>query len=200
MIAHIKGKIIHKSPDSVIIDVAGIGYEVHIPLSTYYELPDLHEHTSLNTYTHIRDDAMQLYGFLTQIEKDIFQLLIGVSGVGPRLARNILSGINAEELTNALSTNDISKLKTIPGIGPKTAERLIVELRDKAGKILSKTGGHRTRDDEKDDMYNNVLSALLNLGYKTQEAEKAFEKVKALNKNAKFALLLKETLKVLANG
>ncbi|MBI5683351.1 MAG: Holliday junction branch migration protein RuvA [Deltaproteobacteria bacterium] len=200
MIAHITGKLIYKSPESVIIDVAGVGYEVHIPLSTYYGLPDIHEHISLNTYTHVREDAMQLYGFLTQVEKEIFQLLIGVSGVGPRLARNILSGINAHELTHALSNNDMSKLKSIPGIGGKTAERLVVELRDKVSAVISKTVHHKTRYDGKDEMYNDVLSALLNLGYKTQQSEKALEKVKASNKDAKFDVLLKETLRVLANG
>jgi len=203
MIAHIKGKIIHKSPDSVIIDVAGVGYEVHIPLSTYYKLPETEEYVSLNTYTHIREDALQLYGFLTQREKEIFQLLIGVSGVGPRLARNILSGIPADDLVSALSSGDIARLKAIPGIGGKTAERLIVELRDKMTAIVRNHVGEVVASgvaDKRDDISKDVLSALVNLGYKGNLAEKAIEKAKQINTDATFEILLKESLKVLAHG
>lgn len=203
MIAHIKGKIIHKSPDSVIIDVAGVGYEVHIPLSTYYKLPETEEYVSLNTYTHIREDALQLYGFLTQREKEIFQLLIGVSGVGPRLARNILSGIPADDLVSALSSGDIARLKAIPGIGGKTAERLIVELRDKMTAIVRSHVGEVAASgvaDKRDDISKDVLSALVNLGYKGNLAEKAIEKAKQINTDATFEILLKESLKVLAHG
>ena len=203
MIAHVKGKIIHKSPESVIIDVAGVGYEVHIPLSTYYKLPETEEYVSLNTYTHIREDAMQLYGFLTQREKEIFQLLIGVSGVGPRLARNILSGIPADDLVSALSSGDIARLKAIPGIGGKTAERLIVELRDKMTAIVRSHVGEVAASgvaDKRDDISKDVLSALVNLGYKGNLAEKAIEKAKQINTDATFEILLKESLKVLAHG
>lgn len=203
MIAHVKGKIIHKSPESVIIDVAGVGYEVHIPLSTYYKLPETEEYVSLNTYTHIREDAMQLYGFLTQREKEIFQLLIGVSGVGPRLARNILSGIPADDLVSAVSSGDIARLKAIPGIGGKTAERLIVELRDKMAAIVRSHVGEVAASgvaDKRDDISKDVLSALVNLGYKGNLAEKAIEKAKQINTDATFEILLKESLKVLAHG
>jgi len=203
MIAHVKGKIIHKSPESVIIDVAGVGYEVHIPLSTYYKLPETEEYVSLNTYTHIREDALQLYGFLTQREKEIFQLLIGVSGVGPRLARNILSGIPADDLVSALYSGDIARLKAIPGIGGKTAERLIVELRDKMTAIVRNHVGEVVASgvaDKRDDISKDVLSALVNLGYKGNLAEKAIEKAKQINTDATFEILLKESLKVLAHG
>ena len=203
MIANVKGKIIHKSPDSVIIDVAGVGYEVHIPLSTYYKLPETEEYVSLNTYTHIREDALQLYGFLTQREKEIFQLLIGVSGVGPRLARNILSGIPADDLVSALYSGDIARLKAIPGIGGKTAERLIVELRDKMTAIVRNHVGEVVASgvaDKRDDISKDVLSALVNLGYKGNLAEKAIEKAKQINTDATFEILLKESLKVLAHG
>ena len=203
MIAHVKGKIIHKSPESVIIDIAGVGYEVYIPLSTYYKLPETEEYVSLNTYTHIREDAMQLYGFLTQREKEIFQLLIGVSGVGPRLARNILSGIPADDLVSAVSSGDIARLKAIPGIGGKTAERLIVELRDKMTAIVRNHVGEVVASgvaDKRDDISKDVLSALVNLGYKGNLAEKAIEKAKQINTDATFEILLKESLKVLAHG
>ena len=203
MIAHVKGKIIHKSPESVIIDIAGVGYEVYIPLSTYYKLPETEEYVSLNTYTHIREDAMQLYGFFTRREKEIFQLLIGVSGVGPRLARNILSGIPADDLVSAVSSGDIARLKAIPGIGGKTAERLIVELRDKMAAIVRSHVGEVAASgvaDKRDDISKDVLSALVNLGYKGNLAEKAIEKAKQINTDATFEILLKESLKVLAHG
>ena len=203
MIAHVKGKIIHKSPESVIIDIAGVGYEVHIPLSTYYKLPETEEYVSLNTYTHIREDALQLYGFFTRREKEIFQLLIGVSGVGPRLARNILSGIPADDLVSAVSSGDIARLKAIPGIGGKTAERLIVELRDKMAAIVRSHVGEVAASgvaDKRDDISKDVLSALVNLGYKGNLAEKAIEKAKQINTDATFEILLKESLKVLAHG
>ncbi|OGQ37562.1 MAG: Holliday junction DNA helicase RuvA [Deltaproteobacteria bacterium RIFCSPLOWO2_01_FULL_42_9] len=199
MIAHIKGKIIHKSPESVIVDVGGVGYEVHIPLSTYYKLPDVEEYVSLNTHTHIREDAMQLYGFFTQREKEIFQMLIAVSGVGPKLARNILSGIPADDLVTAVSSSDIASLKAIPGIGGKTAERLIVELKDKMT-VINRSQESGVRSQEYDVMSRDVLSALVNLGYKWALAEKAIEKVRKTNTGAVFEVLLKESLKALANG
>ncbi|HBR18037.1 MAG: Holliday junction DNA helicase RuvA [Deltaproteobacteria bacterium RIFCSPLOWO2_12_FULL_43_16] len=199
MIAHIKGKIIHKSPESVIVDVGGVGYEVHIPLSTYYKLPDVEEYVSLNTHTHIREDAMQLYGFFTQREKEIFQMLIAVSGVGPKLARNILSGIPADDLVTAVSSSDIARLKAIPGIGGKTAERLIVELKDKMT-VINRSQESGVRSQEYDVMSRDVLSALVNLGYKWALAEKAIEKVRKTNTGAVFEVLLKESLKALANG
>ena len=204
MIAHIKGKIIYKSPESVIVDAGGVGYEVYIPLSTYYKLPDIEEYVSLNTYTHVREDAFQLYGFLTQREKSIFQLLIGVSGVGPRLARNILSGIPADDLASAVSAGDIARLKAIPGIGGKTAERLVVELRDKMAVMVreqrARIDGQEITD-KGDGIYRDVFSALVNLGYKGPLADKAIEKIKKVNtETTTFEALLKESLKVLANG
>lgn len=199
MIAHVKGKIIRKSPESVIVDVGGVGYEVHIPLSTYYKLPEAEEYVSLNIYTHIREDAMQLYGFWTQREKEIFQLLIAVSGVGPKLARNILSGIPADDLVTAVSSSDIARLKAVPGIGGKTAERLILELRDKIGRQESGVRGQEFKGKD-DGICRDVFSALVNLGYKGPMADKAIERVKKDNIDATFEVLLKESLKVLAHG
>ncbi|MDP2681520.1 MAG: Holliday junction branch migration protein RuvA [Deltaproteobacteria bacterium] len=208
MIAHIKGKIIHKSPESVIVDVGGVGYEVYIPLSTYYKLPDLEEYVSLNTYTHVREDALQLYGFLTPMEKGIFQMLIAVSGIGPKLARNILSGIPADDLISAVSSADIARLKAIPGIGGKTAERLVVELKDKIAVIDRSQGGCPLGAGRKeefgsryDSISKDVYSALVNLGYKGPMADKAIEKAKKTNTSAAtFESLLKESLKALAHG
>lgn len=199
MIAHVKGKIIRKSPESVIVDVGGVGYEVHIPLSTYYKLPDVEEYVSLNTHTHIREDAMQLYGFFTQREKEIFQMLIAVSGVGPKLARNILSGIPADDLVTAVSSADIARLKAVPGIGGKTAERLVLELRDKISR--QETGDSSQEFGSKyESISRDVFSALVNLGYKGNLADKAIEKVRKENPDAAFETLLKEALKVLAKG
>ena len=203
MIAHVKGKIIHKSPESVIVDVAGVGYEVYIPLSTYYKLPELEEYVSLNIYTHIREDALQLYGFLTHREKSIFQLLIAVSGIGPKLARNILSGIPADDLVSAVSSGDIARLKAIPGIGGKTAERLILELKDKMSAIVREyaaVAGRQEIADKGDGVARDVFSALVNLGYKANLAEKAVERVEGANTGATFEALLKEALKILAKG
>lgn len=202
MIAHIKGKIIRKSPESVVVDVTGVGYEVYIPLSTYYKLPDIEEYVSLNTYTHIREDALQLYGFLTQREKDIFQMLINVSGIGPKLARNILSGIPTDELAAAVSSSDVARLKAVPGIGGKTAERLVVELRDKMSAINISQGtgaGGQRPGSKSDNVCSDVVSALINLGYKGNLAEKAVEKIRQEHPDAAFEPLLKESLKILAN-
>jgi len=204
MIAHIKGKIIYKSPESVVVDVSGVGYEVYIPLSTYYKLPDTEEYISLNTYTHIREDALQLYGFLTQREKEIFQLLISVSGVGPKLARNILSGIPAEDLISAISSGDIARLRSIPGVGGKTAERLVLELKDKMRKAIREHGegvGAHAEKGKEDSLYRDVFSALINLGYKGPVADKAIEGVRKVYTGVTtFEALLKESLKVLAHG
>lgn len=203
MIAHIKGRLIHKSFESVIVEVGGVGYEVHIPLSTYYKLPDTQKEVSLNTYTHVREDAIQLYGFLTPDEKEVFQLLIGVSGIGPRLARNILSGISVEDLIDALHREDVTRLKGIPGIGGKTAQRLMVELRDKVGDAWGsrfKVQDSRLKGNGRDEVFKDVFSALVNLGYKAHQAEKAIDVVRQGGHGSSFETILKASLKVLARG
>lgn len=200
MIAFISGKLIYKTTESVVIDVGGVGYEVFIPLSTFYILPELGEPTSLKVYTHVREDAIQLYGFLTQDERDVFQLLISVSGVGPKLARNILSGIAVSDLVTAIGSSDNKKLSSIPGIGGKSAERLILELRDKIKAIsLKGVPEHKEAVGDSDPLSNDVASALENLGYKPQQAEEAVKKAKAsLTDDASFETFLKEALKHLS--
>src|SRR5512136_260857 len=131
MIARLTGKLAVKNPGEIILDVGGVGYQVFIPLSTFYELPERGEVLSLQIHTQVRDDAIELYGFLTLQEKEVFKLLLGVSKIGPKLANSILSGISVEELKTAIVTGNILKLNGIPGIGKKTAERLILELKDK---------------------------------------------------------------------
>ncbi len=178
MIALLTGQIAHKSPDHLILDVNGVGYRVMIPFSTYYELPE-EGNVTLHIHTSVREDAIQLYGFRTRSEKTFFQILIAVSGIGPKLARDILSNIQPPQLAAALMQADIHKLSAIPGIGKKTAERLILELKDKVAKLdtvfCSKDGtsvegaGRRL---PAGDVLDDVSSALMNLGYKEAQVKK----------------------------
>lgn len=173
MIALLTGQIAHKSPDHIILDVNGVGYRVQIPFSTYYDLPE--EGTvSLHIHTSVREDAIQLYGFRTSLEKSFFQLLLSVSGVGPRLARDILSNIQPAQLAQALGQGDIRMLSAVPGIGKKTAERLVLELKEKVGKLdLASVAVPEPRQMPEDDLLEDVVSALLNLGYKEPQVRKA---------------------------
>lgn len=193
MIASLSGILARKSAESVIVDVAGVGYEVYTPLSTYMRLPDEGRAVSLNVYTHLKEDAIQLFGFLTSAEKDVFTLLISVSGVGPKLAKNILSGIEVAELASALSTGDVARLSAIPGIGAKSAERLVLELKDKVRTIAAASAGAM-----KGSAAGDAVSALLNLGYKNAQAEDAVKKAKDKYPGAKFEELLRESLKGLS--
>jgi Holliday junction DNA helicase RuvA len=197
MIAHLRGKLRYKSLDYVVIDVNGLGYQVFIPLSTFYRLPDVDQQTSLNIYTHVSENALQLYGFFSSKEKELFELLISVSGVGPRLAKNILSGTSVDELSDALLHGDSARLNRIPGVGVKTSQRLIVELRDKAAKLYvdlpRKEGG-----DEKRETIDDVTSALNNLGYKISEAERAVKRIdEKIRNESDFETIFKEALKIL---
>lgn len=197
MIALLTGQIAHKSPDHLIIDVQGVGYRVMIPFSTYYELPE-EGMVSLHIHTNVRDDAILLYGFRTRTEKSFFQLLITVSGIGPKLARDILSNIQPPHLAAALQQGDLHKLSAIPGIGKKTAERLVVELRDKVGKLDTGAGAAETvgRTLPATGLMDDVTSALLNLGYKEAQVKKALAEVDAAA-GGSMEELLKQALKVL---
>jgi Holliday junction DNA helicase RuvA len=196
MIALLTGKIAYKSPDHIILDVNGVGYRVMIPFSTYYELPE-EGPVSLHIHTSVREDAIQLYGFRTRLEKSFFQLLISVSGVGPKLARDILSNIQPEALAQALGLSDIHKLSTIPGIGKKTAERLILELKDKVGKLdISSLPTVEARGIPAEDAIGDVTSALMNLGYKEPQVRKALGGLDASG-GAGVEELLKQALKIL---
>lgn len=167
MIALLTGRIAVKSPDSVILDVNGVGYRVQIPFSTYFALPEEGNPLSLHIYTHVKEDAIHLFGFLTPGEKQFFQLLLGVSGVGPKLARDILSNIQPEELSSALVRGDLARLSAVPGIGKKSAERLVLELKDKVIKLGLATEKQRTPlGQQAASVRDDVASALTNLGYK----------------------------------
>lgn len=199
MIAQLRGRLIQKSPEYSIIDVGGVGYRVFTPFSTFYELPDLENQVTLHTYTNVREDALQLFGFLTIDEKEMFQLLISVSGIGPKLAVNILSGISPEELRSALLNGNLLRLTAIPGIGKKTAERMILELKDKALKLHKEKPGVQIKAvATADDLLEDAVSALLNLGYKRPQAEGALEKVKKEKPDSDIEEMIKGALKILA--
>ncbi len=197
MIALLTGLIAHKTPDHIILDVHGVGYRVHIPFSTYYELPEEGGTASLHIHTSVREDAILLYGFRTRLEKSFFQLLISVSGVGPKLARDILSNIQPGPLAQALTQGDLGKLSTIPGIGKKTAERLVLELKDKVMKLdLLSLPAVDARQIPADDVAEDVISALLNLGYKEPQVRKAMAGLDA-GGGVSVEGLLKQALKTL---
>jgi Holliday junction DNA helicase RuvA len=196
MIAMLTGQIAHKSPDHIVLDVNGVGYRVLIPFSTYYELPE-EGSVSLHIHTSVREDAIQLYGFRTRLEKSFFQLLISVSGIGPKLGRDILSNIQPTPLSQALSQGDIHKLSAIPGIGKKTAERLILELKEKVGKLdISPVPVAERREIPAVEVMDDVASALLNLGYKEPQVRKALGGINAAN-GGSVEELLKQSLKIL---
>ena len=192
MIAHLAGVLEEKTPDQLVVDVSGVGYQVFVSLQTFYRLPSLGERVSLHIYTHLREDALQLYGFLEEKEKACFLLLKGVTGIGPRLALNILSGIPVAELEGALRASDVTRLVAVPGVGKKTAERLVVELREKVGALDNGHGvlGAQTPAS------TEAISALVNLGYRHAEAEKVVRM--ALQRGAtSTADLIRESLRSL---
>lgn len=176
MIAHLTGQLIQKSPASVVVDVRGVGYEAFIPLTAYYQLPEIGSPVSLHIHTHMREESLKLFGFVNAADKQMFELLIRINKVGPKLAIAILSGLSAQGLTQAVFNHDISILNAIPGVGRKTAERLAMELKDKLSEMnlepesaSAGAPGNGLRDD--------AVSALVNLGYKKAQAEQALKKI-----------------------
>jgi len=200
MIAYLKGTLLTKSPQHIILDINGVGYEILIPLSTFYSLPQENGEVSLNIYTHVREDTLSLFGFSSSLEKDIFRLLISVSGIGPKLAINILSGIGPQELIAAISRGDALCLQSIPGVGRKTAERMALELKEKALGISGDMELPPTQVlDEKDKkVLDDALSALLNLGYQKKAAKTAVEKAMKGSAEVNLEGVIKEALKLLS--
>lgn len=200
MIALLSGKIAYKGISHIVVDTQGVGYRVFIPLTTFYELPEAGQAVTLHIHTSVKEDAINLFGFYTLQERELFQLMISVSGIGPKVAMNILSGITSSELLEAISGGNLAKLITIPGIGRKMAERLILELREKAIKKMAADQIPVTdaRQKRSDMMREDVLSALVNLGYKTNAARDALDKV-ARDAEEELAMdqLLKKALKIL---
>ncbi|MBM4331441.1 MAG: Holliday junction branch migration protein RuvA [Deltaproteobacteria bacterium] len=200
MIAQIRGQLIQKSPGFVIVEASGIGYQVYVSLNTFYDLPGEEQPVRVYTYTHVREDALQLYGFSTLLEKELFQLLIGVSGIGPKLALNILSGISAPLLLRSLSLGDLTRLLSIPGVGRKIAERMILDLKEKVRKFESLISIPLKGPRPPDEMAEDVISALVNLGYKKGQAEKAVESILKERPGVKLEEALKESLQVLSKS
>jgi holliday junction DNA helicase RuvA len=195
MIAHLRGKLLVKHPNQAIVDVAGVGYDVTITIPTYSELPGPGSEVALHIHTHVREDAIALYGFLRIAEKSLFEKLLTVSGIGPKLAITILSGMPADEMVNAIRGGDVARLTRIPGIGKKTAERMVLELRDKlpptaAGAEVSVPALNAVEED--------VISALVNLGYQRPAAEKALASAAAREKNSSFDQLFRAALATLS--
>lgn len=196
MFANLNGKLIHKSTEYLIIDVGGVGYQVHSPLSTYYELGEEGSSVSLRIHTVVREDSITLYGFLTEDEKKIFTHIIQVSGIGPKTGIGLLSGLSAGEFVDAVIRGDAARISGVPGIGKKTAERIILELRDKVKKLMISSG--YSPSEEKTPLQEDVISALVNLGYQKNRAEKAVSMIMREHAPEKFDDLLRKALKKLS--
>jgi Holliday junction DNA helicase RuvA len=208
MIGHLSGTLLSKQATSAIVDVGGVGYEVAIPLSTFYELGDAGSPVQLRVYTHVREDAIQLYGFKTARERELFLQLISVNGVGPGLAIKLLSGMNADEMIASIRTNNLVRLVAIPGVGRKTAERLVVDLRDKIAALSSPAleeefaaqaaaaGSPASPDAMRDD----AISALANLGYQKAAAEKAVKNAIDEGGELSVEVVLRRSLRSLAKA
>jgi holliday junction DNA helicase RuvA len=175
MIGFLRGQILEKQPNRVVVDVHGVGYDVHVPLSTYYQLGDEGSDVGLRVYTHVREEALQLYGFLTDLERQLFERLIGISGIGPKLAVALLSGMEPRDVLGAVQRGDVARLTGVPGIGKKTAERIVLELKDRVAGLGLAPAAEAPAASPQDQLKSDLLSALQNLGYHRPLAEKAVE-------------------------
>ena len=203
MIAALTGRLALKAPTHITLDVQGVGYEVFVPLSTFYALPDLNETTSLSIHTHLREDAIQLFGFLTATEKDAFVLLTGISGIGPKLGLSVLSALNVDNLVSAVQAGDVDKLASVPGIGKKSAARIALELKDKVERLRPTPAKlAESRGVPGDRLQEDALSALVNLGYRAADARDALKRIVRDRSGQPPALpeLIREALKDLARG
>jgi holliday junction DNA helicase RuvA len=208
MIAHLSGTLLAKQATSVILDVAGVGYEVTIPVTTFYDLEEPGSAVQLRVYTYVREDALQLFGFRTARERELFILLISVSGIGPKSGVAMLSGMSADEIVTAIRTNNLARLTSIPGVGKKTAERLVIELRDKMSALSSPAleeqiaagAGTSAAPQTEDALREDTLSALLNLGYQRVAAEKALNNAMSEGGDLSVELLLRRSLRMLSKG
>jgi Holliday junction DNA helicase RuvA len=199
MIGYLQGNLIRTSPERLLLDVQGVGYEVHIPLSTWYEIERRGgERVALFIHTHMREDGIALFGFWTEREKALFEKLIGVGGIGPRLARVILSGMAPDDLLKAIASGDLGRLSTIPGVGKKTAERMVLELKDKMRELAAELPGEAATAAVPADQ--DVVSALVNLGYKAAQAERAVADVRRERPDAAFHELLRASLNRLSRA
>jgi Holliday junction DNA helicase RuvA len=198
MIAHLRGQLLEKQPNRVIVDVNGVGYDVHVPLSTFYEMAEPGAEIALRVHTHVREDALLLYGFATVLELQIFERLLSVSGIGPKLALAVLSGIEPNELVSAIRTANVAKLTGIPGIGRKIAERIGLELKDKMSSFIPVETAASSSAAAGEALRTDLLSALMNLGYHRPLAERAVDSALRRNAGSSFEGILKDALRELA--
>jgi len=192
VIAHLAGTLLDKQVQRLVIDVAGVGYDVQVPLSTFYGIGEAGSRVALRVHTHVREDAIQLFGFSTPLELALFERLIGISGIGPKVALAVLSGLEPPDLVRAIRGGDLARLTSIPGVGKKTAERIVIELRDRLPETAADTTAPAPGDE---DVRNDLLSALANLGYQRATAEKAITRVLGREKDRAFEPLLRHVLK-----
>jgi len=196
MIAFLRGKVLDKHPNKLIVDVHGVGYEVQVPLSTFYEVGDEGDEVSLRVHTHVREDALQLYGFVTALEQQVFERLIGISGIGPKLAIAVLSGIDPRELLGAVQRSDVARLTRIPGVGKKTAERIVLELKDRMQQFAGLAAPDAPEPGAVEDrLREDLVSALVNLGYHRPQAEKTIDSTLQSGGELRFEQALKQALK-----
>jgi Holliday junction DNA helicase RuvA len=196
MIAHLRGTLLEKHPNQITVEAGGVGYDVMIPVSTFTKLPDVGAEAKLRIHTHVREDAFLLYGFSTLEEKLLFEKLITVSGIGPKVAITALSGLATAELIAAIRTGDVQQLVRIPGVGKKTAERMVLELRDKMDLAAAASAASPDRPPSLSDVENDVLSALLNLGSQRPAAEAAVKKARASVTGDSFEILFRKALEL----
>ena len=197
MIARIEGTLAEKVPGRLIVDVHGVGYDVQVPLSTFYVVGDPGASVALRVHTHVREDVLALYGFATSLEQELFERLIAISGIGPKLALSVLSGIEAPDLVRAIKSQDVARLTQIPGVGKKTAERIGLELKDRLPQSLQAAADSAKPAAPEDQLRADLLSALLNLGYQRVAAEKAIDRELAGAANARFEDALRSVLRSL---
>jgi Holliday junction DNA helicase RuvA len=206
MISHLSGNLLAKHATSVVVEVGGVGYEVTIPVTTFYDLGDVGAGVRLNIYTHVREDALQLFGFRTLRERELFTLLISVSGIGPKSAVAMLSGMSADEIITAIRQNNYARITSIPGVGRKTAERLVIELRDKMAALSSPAleqeiaAGGPTAAQSEDALREDTLAALLQLGFPKPAAEKAINGAMQEGGELSVETLLRRSLRQLSKG
>jgi Holliday junction DNA helicase RuvA len=198
VIAYLRGRILDKQPNRIVIDVSGVGYDVSVPLSTFYGLADVGGEVALRVHTHVREDALSLYGFATRLEQDLFERLIGVSGIGPKVGLAVLSGIEPLDLIHAIERGDLARLTAIPGVGKKTSERIVLELRDRLPRVELAAAGHAAASIDAPLMRDDLLSALINLGYHRPLAEKAVDAAIKRTPDGDFERTLKQALRELA--
>jgi holliday junction DNA helicase RuvA len=196
VIAFLRGRVITKQPNRVVVDVGGVGYELHVPLSTFYEIGDDGAEVSLRVYTHVREDTLQLYGFLTDLERQVFERLIAISGIGPKLAIAVLSGMDSREVIVAVQRADVARLTGIPGIGKKTAERIVLELKDRLTQLAAPAVVGTSLSSTGDRLRADLLSALQNLGYHRQQVERAINSVTSTS-DVTFEQALRDALREL---